>query len=273
MTFDYFKLINSITIELKCSLSESIRLIMLCAYCIHHGYKSIEDGVMNDNIAHAIYHRLHNIYNISLEKESRFSEILYMEMGTQLKINQYTEVIETLFEQWNLMAGRGQRESGMPKEIAQLSAHLMKDWKEKDIFNPYAGFASFGIFCPNTSYHGEELNIDVATLAKLRLDAHGMSINDVEVADSTRFEWLGGNVMVAMPPFADKLVDKANSFVNFSNFKINNSLEFLIAQFTALPGLRKAILVTPTAFSYQIGGYKILREALLDQNLIDSVME
>lgn len=273
MTFDYFKLINSITIELKCSLSESIRLIMLCAYCIHHGYKSIEDGVMNDNLAHALYYRLHNIYNFSREKESRFSEILYMEMCTQLKINPYAEVIETLFEQWNLMAGRGQRESGMPKEIAQLSAHLMKDWKEKDIFNPYAGFASFGIFCPHASYHGEDLNIDVATLAKLRLDAHGMSINDVEVADSTRFEWLGGNVMLAMPPFADKLVDKANSFVNFSNFKIHNSLEFLIAQFTALPGLRKAILVTPTGFSYQIGGYKILREALLDQNLIDSIIE
>lgn len=273
MTFDYFKLINSISIEMKCSLSESIRLIMLYAYCIHHGYKSVEDGVMSDNLAHAIYYRLHNIYNISREKKSRFSEILYMEMVSLLKISQYTEVIETLFEQWNLMAGRGQQESGMPKEIAQLSAHLMKDWKEKDIFNPYAGFASFGIFCPHTSYHGEELNIDVATLAKLRLDAHGMSINDVDITDSTRFEWLGGNVMIAMPPFADKLVDTENSYVNFSNFKIHNSLEFLIAQFTALPGIRKAIFVTPTSFSYQPSGYKILREALLDQNLIDSIIE
>lgn len=273
MTFDYFKFINSITIELKCSLSESIRLIMLCAYCIHHGYKSIEDGVMNDNLAHDIYHRLHNIYNISREKELRLSEMLYMKMVSLLKTNQYTEVIETLFEQWNLMAGRGQRESGMPKEIAQLAAHLMKDWKEKDLFNPYAGFASFGIFCPHTSYHGEELNIDVAALAKLRLDAHWMLTDDIEVTDSTRFEWLGGNVMVAMPPFADKLIDTGIPFVKLSNFKIHNSLEFLIAQFTTLPGLRKAILVTPTGFSFQAGGYKILREALLNQNLIDSIIE
>jgi type I restriction-modification system DNA methylase subunit len=138
--------------------------------------------------------------------------------------------------------------SSQPKELSELMLSFIPQKKLISIYNPFSGYASFGLNLPeDSSYLGQEINGKVWAFSKLRLLANKVKnrclIENVNVLDSWAkgtsitsdgFNGLSKNeskfdFIVSNPPFNVKLSRFDDNFYTADNyFSPNNANSYII---------------------------------------------
>ncbi|WP_159745284.1 HsdM family class I SAM-dependent methyltransferase, partial [Chryseobacterium sp. 8AT] len=158
-----------------------------------------------------------------------------------------------------------------PKEIIRFIVNLAELPEKATIYNPFAGLASFATFLDSDQrYYGQELNHKTWALGKLRLLAYELDNSVYEIDDSisnwnnfTEFD-----LIVTNPPIGMKLSNQLYRFENSSveSFIIGNSLDQLRLN-------AKLICLFSVSFLFSENPKnKKLRQALVDNNLIDTIV-
>ena len=122
---------------------------------------------------------------------------------TAFLLNNYAQVVDVLIEIHERDGGRNFSLGGQAKELTELIAYLVGEAQK--VYNPFGGFASYGIQLHPQEYHGEELNELVWAMAQIRLQAHGITGNNFKCADSVEhLEQINEecyDLIVSTPPF------------------------------------------------------------------------
>lgn len=134
---------------------------------------------------------------------------------------------------------KGVGESFQPIEISKLIFKLGNSSIPMDVYNPFAGLASYGVyFGKNHHYVGQEINTSTWALGKIRLILNDAYVYDYKLEDSIQ-NWnsLGQqyDLLVSTPPFgywknpylySDGNILPVNSYEEFFILNgINNSLK------------------------------------------------
>ena len=118
-------------------------------------------------------------------------------------LENYTQAIDTLIETHERDGGRNFSLGGQAKELTELIAYLAGD--VQSVYNPFGGFASYGVQLSPKEYCGEEINELVWAMAQIRLEAHGIKGESFKCADSIEhLEHMSKeayDLIVSTPPF------------------------------------------------------------------------
>ena len=172
----------------------------------------------------------------------------------------------------------------LPREVTSFLSSLVKrdttylnslvtDARETTVYNPFAGFASFGIGALQFhSFYGQELNQRVFDFSRLRADAHNLlSLNDNFMLERTNVNsaWPDReqfDVIISSPPLGGKIDRKEwEGFRKIKYYLIRKSIDSL------KPGGR-AMLLLPTSILSEGGRGLELRQELIDKRLLDAVI-
>lgn len=158
-----------------------------------------------------------------------------------------------------------------PKEIIRFIVNLAELSDNATVYNPFAGLASFATFLDSDQhYYGQELNHKTWALGKLRLMAYELDNSVYEIDDSIS-NWNNFSefdLIVTNPPIGMKLSNPLYRFENSSveSFIIGNSLDQLRLN-------AKLICLFSVSFLFSENPKnKKLRQALVDNNLIDTIV-
>ena len=116
----------------------------------------------------------------------------------------YAEYVDSYFKLISVFIGRRDRvEYIQPRSVTEIIAFYMKKYGVKSLYNPFAGLCSYpislGVDC---SFVAQEINPTTLALAKVRLHAHGLNPEHIELEDSVK-DWKGNHydAVVASVPF------------------------------------------------------------------------
>ena len=119
-------------------------------------------------------------------------------------ISNYATYVDSYFKLISVFAGRRESiEYIQPRSVTEIIAFYMKKYGVKTLYNPFAGLCSYPIALgPDCSFVAQEINPTSLALAKLRLHAHGLNPENVELEDSVKC-WKGNHydAVVASVPF------------------------------------------------------------------------
>lgn len=208
-------------------------------------------------------------------KPQQLEEILYVLDSISDEEKNYTEVFTEFLHTWQKGLGRSEDQILQPKELTSFINELVGDKSQLDIYNPFAGAASFALDSNYRSYHGQEIKMRTWAIGMLNLIINdAFSNSEYECKDSINY-WPSSDqkfdLIVANPPLIKRLE---------SNLVQNLILPVRTAeQFVLLKGLEnlradgKMILLTRTSFLSSGGIDKQIREHLVNENLIDTIIQ
>ena len=214
--------------------------------------------------------RLWNIYDSKgilklLDKKYDADKVLIEE--------NFGELFEILLNKTHLSRGRRSGEDTLPNEISELAAKLVDLDNNSKVYNPFAGYASFGVHLKNNvSYLGQELLPNNVIIGGLRLMAHDKSTEQfhVEMEDSIS-NWNSNgdtfDLIIANPPFGYKL-SKNNYDVRYAvtaeDFVVDRGVEAL------KPDGKLIAIVSGNFLSSNTN--KSTRKRLVENNLLSTVI-
>jgi len=227
----------------------------------------------------SFYNKIFNVYSEDLKNihPNAFTEVVqcfYQIDKYQLK-NNFPEVFEYLLQKLIDYQGKRSGESVQPKEISRLVIELANLNSKAEIYNPFAGLASFGVYLDeNQKYTAQEWNKETWAIAQLRLKAHNKdSSSKFELNDSIKNwnEFQKFDLIVATPPFKMRLQRSFYSDVINDNYRDVES--FLIDKgIHSLSNNGKLITVFPLSFLFSGGRLVKLKKWLIDNDLIDTII-
>ncbi len=150
-------------------------------------------------------------------------------------------------------------------------ADLKKDAK---VFNPFAGFASFGIHLSQSQeYFGQELNQKTWIIGTLRLMAYNKQDALRYVCEDSILHWpeqdLKFDLIISNPPYVEITNKKLKDI--YPNIK--NADDFLFIQgIKSLSDNGKLVALFPNNFLSNEGEEQRLRKYLVEEDLIDTVI-
>lgn len=185
----------------------------------------------------------------------------------------FGEFFELLIGKIHLSRGRRSGMDVLPNEISELAIKLVDLDNDSKVYNPFAGYASFGMHLKNNvSYLGQELLPNNVIIGGLRLMAHDKSTEQfrVEMEDSIS-NWNSNgdtfDLIIANPPFGYKL-SKNNYDVRYAStaedFVVDRGVE-------ALKSDGKLIAIVSGNF-LSSNRNKSLRKRLVEDNLLSTVI-
>jgi type I restriction enzyme M protein len=146
--------------------------------------------------------------------------------------------------------------------------------KDGEVFNPFAGLASFGFHLPEgSSYFGQEINEQAYDFARLRAIAHDVDLGgyfDIRRED-TFTSWPSNrkfDVIISNPPFGIRLTKygrEVSSFRGAQNFLIRNGVELLKPQ-------GKLVVLVSEGFLFRGGAEQKTRQYLVENDLIETII-
>lgn len=169
--------------------------------------------------------------------------------------------------------GRYGGEFIQPIELTRFICSIYDIPEKSSVFNPFAGLASFGVFLDQgQDYLGQELNLTTWALGSLRLMAYSRpGISKYVCADSI-LNWPENkkfDLILANPPFGVRL----NVGVQYKYPEIRTIEQFLIEKgVSSLRRNGKLIAVMPTGILFRGGFDQRLREWLIENDLIDTII-
>lgn len=183
----------------------------------------------------------------------------------------FEKVLEKLFEYQGKYSG----ETVQPKEISKLIIALADLNNEAEVYNPFAGIASYSLYLKSSQrYLGQEINKATWAIAQLRLKAHGVSNNFQFEQDDSILNWPNQkyDLVVATPPFKMQ-IPRTFSYEIPGLEGYNDVESFLIDKgINSIKNNGKLITVFPLSFLFNAGRFKIFRKWLVDKNLIDTII-
>ncbi len=220
------------------------------------------------------------LLNISLRVESLFSEghpiltfnsakvnklddvIDYMKEYEEILMENYDECIDLIIR---IFASERVSYKFLQPEIAQLMVDLHSSDKIHNLFNPYAGTATFANLIPDANYIGNEINSDIHTLGTIRLNAGNLVHTGYTCEDSHDFvkslpKEVLYDTILSIPPF---LPDKEALMYDFL---FNQCMSHLEEQ-------GKMMVAVPSSFMFnhskKITG---IRKTIVDNRWIEKVI-
>jgi type I restriction enzyme M protein len=145
---------------------------------------------------------------------------------------------------------------------------------DDNIFNPFAGLASFGVYLKNNQhYYGQEINRKTWALGLLRLMAHNrLDHSDFVAADSV-MNWPDGSkkfdLIISNPPIGLRLGEQYRQVL--SDFK-TPELFYLEKGIELLSTNGKLIAVLPQRFLHSGFAEERVKKMLIDLDLIETIV-
>lgn len=260
-------------------------LLLLSAYkdglldlTIHDYYHGIKNLIIERMSSSGKYNNIISEYKSTLGPISgNVIEVLVNELQRfdkdKLKEN-FPEIFDDLLYKFSKAQGRTSGEFIQPVELTRFIIGLADLRDESNIFNPFAGLASFGVYLDKgENYFGQEFNKRTWALGTLRLLAHNKLNNSQFDCDNSIFNWPAPNqkfdLVLAHPPFNVRL-NKPYSDINPN---IKTAEQFLIEKgLESLNFNGKLITILPLGFLFR-GSYDLeLRRKLIELDLIDTII-
>ena len=178
---------------------------------------------------------------------------------------------------YHIFSSQGRRDMPIqPIELTRFIYSLVKLPDNSKIFNPFAGLASFGVYLDkNQDYFGQEINQRNWALGVLRLMAHGKLESSFYMCDDAMLNWPEHSekfdLIVSHPPLSHRINDR--NLVRELGLNVHTIEQFLIKKgVDSLNEKGKLISILPQGFLFKGGMEKQIREDLVRQDLIDSVI-
>ncbi|HBG70462.1 MAG: hypothetical protein A2W93_09405 [Bacteroidetes bacterium GWF2_43_63] len=184
----------------------------------------------------------------------------------------FPDIFDSILYRISQSQGRFGGEYIQPIELTRLINALAGN--SAKIFNPFAGFASFGVILnDNEKYFGQEIDQRTWAIGTLRILAHEIGNQVKYICDDSIKHWPKSlekfDLIVANPPFGMRIGnyyhDIAGNYSTVESFFIDRGL-------SSLTKSGKLIALIPQGFLFQSGQARQLRERLLDQDLVDAVI-
>jgi type I restriction enzyme M protein len=165
--------------------------------------------------------------------------------------------------------GRTFGEYYQPEELTNFIVGISESSDKSNIYNPFAGVASFGAKL-NANYLGQEINISIWAIGALRMlikggnadIVHGDSINNWNPYGKTY------DIIIANPPFGNLSGRIRGNYGNIKSFA-----HFLIEKgINSLTSGGKLIAVVPENLLFSLENENNLRHELIKQDLVETVI-
>lgn len=162
----------------------------------------------------------------------------------------------------------------LPKEVSELVSKLVKLPEGANVYNPFAGLASFGVFFNNdVNYFGQELEQKTWALGILRLFAYNRINTSNFVCEDSIEKWNPLNkkydLVIANPPFG---VSYGSSYSYDDEYFRTYEQFFVKRGIQALNEKGKLIAIVSKGILFRKGSEKKLRINLVENDLIESVI-
>jgi type I restriction enzyme M protein len=116
------------------------------------------------------------------------------------------ELIDDIYLEIAQRTGRKADNIIQPKEITQLIDSLIELPPNAQVYNPFAGLASYGVgFRASCNYHGQEINQNIWSLGVIRLLAHHVKVDNYVCEDSF-YNWQEGYKRTIFPSLKNQLL-------------------------------------------------------------------
>jgi type I restriction enzyme M protein len=177
---------------------------------------------------------------------------------------------------YRIALSRGKMSEGyiQPAELTNFICSLVDLPEESNIFNPFAGLASFAVgFDGGQGYLGQEMNRSTWAIGALRIMAHKRPGLSRYQCDDSILSWPDESekfdLIVANPPYGLRLSHQQKDVQS----DIRTIEEFLIKKgVQSLNEKGKLIAVLPLGFLFRGGNEQRLREDLINKDLLDTII-
>lgn len=245
----------------------------------HQLVQMVSDRDFHYQKAQRDYQPIIDVFSYSLKQMSEAGFHKVIDMLFEIDKMTLKENFRGIFEDtmYHIVSSQGKMSMPIqPIELSRFIYSLVKLPANSKVFNPFAGLASFGVYLDkNQDYFGQEVNQRNWALGVLRLMAHGRLDNSSYVCDDSVLNWPKHSekfdLIVSHPPFSHRINDR--SLIKELNLNVSTIEQFLIKKgVDSLNEKGKLISILPQGFLFKGGLEKQIREDLVKQDLIDSVI-
>ncbi|MBK9300617.1 MAG: N-6 DNA methylase [Bacteroidetes bacterium] len=141
-------------------------------------------------------------------KEPLFQDVLRIlyQIDKELLSDNFPDIFDTILYRIAQSEGKYGGEFIQPVELTRLMCSLAELPPNSNVYNPFAGLASFGVYLDKTQYYfGQEFNKKTWALGTLRLMAHEKLERSTYVCDDSILHWQISrekyDLIIANPPF------------------------------------------------------------------------
>lgn len=241
-------------------------------------YREIQNKI-NDNILigdnyRDIFKVFHTTVNkIRNETLRHFFHVISAIDKSVLSEN-FEEIFDTVLFRITGSQGRNGGEQIQPAELTNFICTFANLPVESNIFNPFAGLASFGVhLSEGQSYFGQEKNAQTWAVGALRIMAHQRPGSSRYVNGDSILNWPNPSqkfdLILANPPFGMRLNPRDLAMHpglrTVEQFLIDKSLG-------SLTDKGKLIAVLPESFLFRGSHEQRLRQSLIEKDLIDTII-
>jgi len=207
------------------------------------------------------------------EKLSYFS-FLMSHIQNELLNEHFPDIVDDVIYRFSMAQGRTGGGFLQPLELSRMMLALADLKKEDNIYNPFAGLASFGVRLDQKhNYYGQELNATSWVLGMLRLMAHNQLSESKFTRSDSILEWPDNsekfNLIISSPPFGMRLGNQYRDI----HPNIRTTEQFLIEKgIKSLKENGKLIALLPQGLLFRGMHEQRLRRYLVEKDLIDTII-
>jgi type I restriction enzyme M protein len=258
-----------------------------------------KDGVNSARLskeASPTFHQIHKSFAHVLDRISLRTLQLSFEILDSIEPKRvekyYSDIFDFLLYRINKGQGRFTGQFVLPNELSAFAANIPSLPENAKVYNPFAGTASLGVLrSSNIVYTGQEKNELIHAIGQLRIIAYRKTSTHKLLLGDSFHDWSPESIkrsifddllskgklepsyspkydlIVAAPPFALRIPNEFGDYYgrNAEHFLIEKALEDLTSN-----GALVAIL--PSSFLFKAGVDQKLRQRLIEEDLIDSVI-
>jgi len=186
----------------------------------------------------------------------------------------FSDIFDSVLYSITQSQGRHGGEFIQPLELTRFICALADLPKKSKVFNPFAGLASFGVFLDqDQDYLGQEIIRKTWALGALRIMAHGRPGTSQYLCEDSILNWPKGDqkfdLILANPPYGMRLSQQYREVEP----GIRTVEQFLIEKgVNSLNTKGKLIALLPQGFLYRGGHEQRLRQTLIEEDLIDTII-
>ncbi len=200
---------------------------------------------------------------------------LIKSLNPQVLDNYFSEIFDNFLFKISKSEGRTGGESIQPLELTKFISEIMNLQQFKSVYNPFAGFASFGIHLNEDQYYlGQELNRLTCSIANLRLLAYDRNSKKAIISQDSVNNWekliINRDLIIAHPPFMlrmpKEIEGRFGKIRTVEDFIITNSIDNISDK-------GRLITLVPTHFLHKSSKSDLkLKSHLINNDLLEMVI-
>ncbi len=187
----------------------------------------------------------------------------------------FEEIFEDLLFRLADSQGKFSGEFLLPYEISKVSMEIANLPSRANVYNPFAGLASFATHLENNQfYYGQEIVRSTWALGKLRLSRQKKTIDLNYVVEDSINNWPLNekfDLVVSNPPFGLKIDSHLSS--GFYKYPKMNAEQYVLERgLDSIKQEGKVICICSQGILYRGGSEAIMRERLVENGRVDTII-